>query len=283
MTYSSYPFSEYSLCFVDDVHPDILHTGHLSICSNHLLFPENVIEPLYRVTRQLVHALASQWVGINIVPNSSEDIWAVVGMSYYMTDIFMKKICGNNEYRYNQKKASDRVVDLDVGRSSLKDTGALVDLDPSEMDFMNSKAPLVLFILDQRLKKSGHSGLSRIITRFLLQVKTGDLQDGALTSSAFKRMCEKIGHINLETFFEQWVNGVGCPKFRVQQRFNKKKLVVEMSIHQVQADSVQPRDLMPETFMRDLKEDSRQVEVFPPQPVFTVLLVPFAAFPMTDN
>ena len=97
MTYGSYPFSDYSLCFVDDLHPDILDTGSLSICSSRLLFPEDVIEPLDRVTRQLVHALAVQWMGIDIVPKAPSDFWVVVGIAYFITDVFMKKLCGNNE------------------------------------------------------------------------------------------------------------------------------------------------------------------------------------------
>ena len=186
-----------------------------------------------------------------------------------MTDVFMKKISGSNEYRFNQKRASDRVVELDVDRPSLLGMGPLVDLDPSGAEFVALKAPLVLFILDQRLKKSGQSGMSRIITKFLVNAKTGDLVDGAITYSAFMRMCERIGHAKLQNFFEQWVEGTGCPKFRVQQRFNKKKLVVEMSIHQVQAENIQQREIRPDTFVRDMREEAAEVEIEPIQPVFT--------------
>ena len=133
LTYGSYPFSNYKVCFVDDLSLDIVNTGSLSICSNQVLFPEDIVEPLDRVTRQLVHAIASQWMGINIVPKEPADTWVVVGVSYFMTDIFMKKLCGNNEYRFRQKQASDRILDLDVARPSLYDTGAIIYLDPLEL------------------------------------------------------------------------------------------------------------------------------------------------------
>ena len=271
MTYGPYPFSSYSLCFVNDLHSDVIDTASLSICSNRLLFPEDVIEPLDRVTRQLVHALAVQWMGINIVPRNPSDFWVVVGVAYFITDVFMKKLCGNNEYRYNQKRAADRVVELDIDRPSLHDSGALITLDPSELEFLELKAPLVLFILDRRLAKAGTSGgLSRIITRILLNAKVGDLVNGAIDSPFFIRTCEKLGHMKFDIFFAQWVEGAGCPKFRVTQRFNKKKLVVEMMIQQTQAENVKDRDMDSVNFVRDVKEEHKAVYAGPIQPVFTV-------------
>lgn len=271
MTYGAYPFSDYKLCFVDDLHKDILDTGSLSICSNRLLFPEEIIEPLDQVTRQLVHALAVQWMGINIVPKQSSDFWVVVGIAFFITDTFMKKLTGNNEYRYNQKRAADRVVELDVNRPSLCDLGFIMDLDISELELMELKAPLVLFILDRKLAKAGgSSGLTRIISRIFLTAKVGDLPNGALDVLYFTKTCDKLGHLKLDSFLAQWVEGAGCPQFSVTQRFNKKKLVVEMLIQQKQSDNVKEPNLESRTFMRDVKEDRKAVYAGPIQPVFTV-------------
>lgn len=274
LTYGTYPFPNYKLCFVDDLHCDIVDTSSLSICSSRLLFPEDIIEPLDQVSRQLVHALASQWMGIDIVPKEAVDTWVVVGIAYFMTDVFIKKLSGNNEYRFRQKKASGRVLELDVARPSLYDTGPLTSLDPSELDFMAIKAPLVLFILDRRLTKtSGSSGLSRIISRVLLNARVGDMPNGAITTAYFTKTCEKLGHAKLDVFFTQWIFNAGCPEFRVSQRFNKKKLVVEMMITQTHRSELTDRDLDKNTFMRDVKEELRSVYAGPVQPVFTVRIL----------
>lgn len=275
LTYGSYPFTSYKLCCVDDLVADTVDTMSLSIFSNRLLFPEGIIEPLDRVTRLLVHALASQWIGVNIIPKEPTDAWAVVGIAYFITDMFMKKLCGNNEYRYRQKKASDRVCELDVARPSIFDTGSLIWLDPSELEFLTVKAPLVLFTLDRRLAKaSGSSGLSRIISRVFLNAKVGELPSSTISTAYFIKTCEKLGHAKLDTFFTQWVFGAGCPRFRVTQRFNKKKLVVEMLIQQVQGDQPTERDLEKESFMRDVKEEVYTVYAGVVQPVFTVCIIP---------
>ena len=272
MNYGSYPFSNYKVCFVDDTAEEVLHTAALSICSNRLLFPEDVLEPIDPVTRILVHALASQWIGIDIIAKDPVDIWAIVGISYFITDTFMRKLSGRNQYRFNQKKATDRVVELDIDRPSLGEMGPLLALDSSEMEFMTLKAPLVLFILDQRLIKAGSSthGLMRVISRIFLNAKVGDLANSALDTPYFVRQCEKLGHTKLEQFFAQWVDGAGCPKFRVGQRFNKKKLVVEMTITQVQNENLKDRDLESSTFIRDVKEDQNEIYAGGIQNTFTV-------------
>lgn len=270
LTYGSYPFSSYKICFVDDIPEDIIPTAWLSICSNHLLFPEEIIDLMYDTTRGLVHALACQWIGVNIIPKEPTDTWVTVGVAWYITDTFMRKLCGNNEYRFRLKQMSDKVCELDHERPSIYDMGNILKLDPSEIEFIALKAPLVLFILDRRLTKaSGKATMSRIISRLFLNARTGDLPNGVIASSQFQKTCERLGHAKLDSFFQQWVYGAGCPRFQATQRFNKKKLVVEMMIKQVQSEQPSNRDLERNSFMRDVKEEIRGVYAGTIQPVFT--------------
>lgn len=207
---------------------------------------------------------------MNLIPKEPADTWVIVGMAYYITDTFMRKLCGNNEYRFRMKQMSDRVCDMDYERPSIYDMGNYLKLDPSELEFIELKAPLVLFILERRLAKaSGKPTMSRIISRLLLNARMGDLANGAVTTSYFIRTCEKIGHAKLDVFFNQWVYGAGCPRFTATQRFNKKKLVVEIMIKQVQGENQPPRNLEKQNFMRDVKEEIRSVYAGAVQPVFT--------------
>lgn len=255
---------------MDDAWTDVLNSASLTICSSRLLFPDEHIDGIEDITRKLVHALATQWIGIDLVPAQATDIWVIVGLAYFMTDIFMRKLCGRNDYRYRQKLAADKVVKLDVGRPCLRDLGSILNIDPLQLEFMALKAPLVLFILDQRMLKGGSlTGVSRVISKLFLNAKVGDFTNGALDTAYFIKQCERIGHTKLESFFSQWIDGAGCPTFRISQRFNKKKLVVEMSIQQVQSERSDDRSLQSETFMRDVKEDKAEAYAAI-QPCFTV-------------
>lgn len=266
----SYPFSSYKMCFVDDSPEPTLPTACLSICSSHLLFPEDVIDTIYDTTRALVYALSCQWTGVNLIPKGPADTWVTVGIAWYITDAFMKNLCGNNEYRFRLKQMSDKVCDMDFERPSIYEMGNIVKLDPSELEFIALKAPLVLFILDRRLTKaSGKATMARIVSRLFIAARAGDVPNGAITSAYFQKTCERLGHAKLDSFFQQWVYGAGCPRFQATQRFNKKKLVVEMMIKQVQSDQPTTRDLGKNTFMRDVKEEMRGVYAGSVQPVFT--------------
>lgn len=270
VNYGSFPFTNYKLIFVDDLIQDVAHTASLSICSNRLLFPEDMLDPLDPNTRILIHGLASQYVGVNIIPKEATDMWCITGISGFMCDIFMKKLAGNNEYRFRQKIASEKVFELDYERYSIHQLGSVLDIDPSEYDFLALKSPLVLFIMDRRLAKaSGSTGMSRIISRLLLNAKTGDLDNGEITTDFFQKLCEKLGHQKFDAFFRQWVYGAGCPIFHVSQRFNKKKLVVEMIITQKQMERKTKPKLEPSNFMREIKEQVSEVWAPGIQPVFT--------------
>ncbi|KAL9623802.1 MAG: hypothetical protein Q9160_002033 [Pyrenula sp. 1 TL-2023] len=268
--YASYPFRSYSICFVEDLADDVVTFASFSLCSSRMLFPDEIIDPADDVTRKLVHALASQWIGINIVPKEPTDTWVIVGIAHFITDAFMRELSGMNEYRFRLKQNADRVCELDHARPSLHRMGSLLHVDRSELEFMELKAPLVLFILERRITKTtGMPRMPSIIGRIFLRATTGEIVNGELSTEYFQRMVEKFYHSKIDDFLSQWVRGAGCPSFRATQRFNKKKLVVEMLIQQMQGDQHVDRDLNPNTFLRDVKEDFQHVYAAPVQNVFT--------------
>ncbi|KAI8312847.1 Transcription initiation factor TFIID subunit 2 [Colletotrichum sp. SAR11_59] len=257
LTFARYPFESYKMCFLDDMVNDTVALQSMSFVSTRLLFPEEIIDPEVDVTRQLVFSLASQWSGINLFPNTRRDLWVVIGIAYYMTDLFLKKLCGNNDYRFRMKAMSDQLVNIDIKRPSLHELGNNLHLGDFEMEFMILKAPLVLFILDKRLMKApAQTNLTRIISRILYKANIGEKQsEWIINTESFQRVCEKNARNKLEAFWGQWVYGSGCPRFDVFQRFNKKRLCVEMNIRQVQDKALAEAQTLKKTeFLRAIKE-----------------------------
>ena len=268
--YIACPFRAYSMCFVEDIgsHPAVF--AGTTMHSTKLLYPEDVIDTAQDVTRTLVSAIASQWMGINIIPEQPQDTWAILGCAQLMTDLFMKELCGNNEYRFRMKQISDLACELDIERPSIYDMGAYLHIDPSEKEFLSIKSPLVLFILDRRIAKAaGTSKMPAIIAKILTRARTGDLANNCLSTDLFQKTCERFYHVKIDDFMSQWVKGAGTPRFEVTQRFNKKKLVVEMMIRQVQGTGQVPEELRPDTFLRDVREDFNGIYAAQPQNVFT--------------
>ena len=271
LNFGGYPFTDCRFVFVDDQIRNAEHTTSLSICSSRLLFGEDIIDPEIENTRTLVHAIASQWIGVSVVPNQRVDRWITVGLSHFMTDLFMKSLCGHNEYAFRQKVLSDRLVELDIDRPSLLALGETLQLGSFEYDFMALKAPLVLFILDRRIiKASGTTGLTRVISKIITTANTGTTIDSVLSTDSFRKTTEKITkYRQTESFWNQWILGAGCPRFSISQKFNKKRLCVEMTISQKQDTLPTQRKLEGGCFMREFKEDINGVYAGDLQPVFT--------------
>ena len=268
--YISCPVRSYAMCFVEDAPAETSIFAGVTICSTRLLYPEDVIDPAQEVTRKLVHAIVSQWIGVNIVAQNPRDNWVIIGGAYFIANLFMRELSGNNEYRAHIKQQADRAVELDHERPSIYELGATIHVDPSECDFLAIKAPVVLFILDRRIaKREGTSKMPGILGKILTRARTGDLENNALSTEMFQRTTERMGHEKIDDFLAQWVKGAGCPRFFARQRFNKKKLVVEMNIQQEQSDRQIARDIDPEFFMRDVHEEFHNVWAAPPQQVFT--------------
>ncbi|KAG4430248.1 hypothetical protein IFR05_014274 [Cadophora sp. M221] len=269
LAFGTYPFLDYRLVFVDDQIHDTEHAASLTLCSNRLLFPETIIDPEVEVVRTLVHGVASQWIGVGITPAQPHDRWITIGLSHYITGTFMKTLCGNNEYAFRQKTLSDQLVDLDFQRPSLYALGEVLHLGTFEYEFMKLKAPLVMFILDRRLvKATGSVGLPRILQKIVLLANTAS--ENTISTDGFRKLCEKITkYRQLDTFWNQWILGSGCPRFAISQKFNKKRLCVELSIAQKQDTMPTQRDLQKESFLREVKEEVHLVYASEVQPVFT--------------
>lgn len=273
LNFSSFPYSEAKFVFIDDQIRDIDHTASLSLCSNRLLFPRDIIDPEQEVIRKLAHALATQWLGIHVVPSQATDRWITIGLSHYMTGLFMKGLFGNNDYQFRQKTLADKLVEQDIQRPPLYALGEYLGVGSFESEFMDLKAPLVLFILDKRIiKASGTTGLTRVISKIVTGANTG-AGESILSTEGFRKLCEKVTkYRQTEPFWNQWVYGAGCPRFSIVQKFNKKRLCVEMKITQRQDAPVKPEavpSLTKQEFFREFKEDCAGVFAGEVQPLFT--------------
>ncbi|GAB1310889.1 Transcription initiation factor TFIID subunit 2 [Madurella fahalii] len=259
--FGRYPFESYKVCFVDDMVSDTAAATSMSLCSTRLLYPKDIIDPEIDVTRKLVHALASQYFGVHVVPNQRSDSWLIVGIQWFMTDLFMRCLCGNNWYRFHLKTLSDKLVEVDIHRPSLHDLGEHLHIGDFELEFMALKAPLVLYILDQRMSKiPGSTGIARVISGIVSTANiNATISNTSLSDSDFRKACEKKSQYRPDELWEQWVHGAGCPKLLIKQRFNKKNLNVDISIAQTQAKDNGPKAITKEDFLKELLEEVHEV------------------------
>lgn len=232
--YHSYPFGSYKVVFVDELPVQRFDSSTLSLMTVDMLHGDDAIEQAIESRQLLSHALACQWAGISIQPKAWADTWLVNGLALYITGLFLRKLFGNNEYRFRLKKDMQRVLERDNGSMHpICQPHVYEPPDPSSLPFINLKAPLVLHLLDRRLGKSGTSlGLSRVLPKIFLSAISGEMVNNVISTHSFLRTCRKVSGVDLRTFASQWIYGSGCPAFGVSATFNRKKMAVEITMRQ---------------------------------------------------
>lgn len=241
--FGSYPFTSYSLVFLPTLVTPTMDFASMTLCNTRQLYPPELIDTMLTTTDNLAWSLATQWSGVNITPLDLNDIWCCLGMAGYMVFQLMKKVLGFNEFKYRLKMNSEAIVELDWEKPPIGDTftnaSRPISWTSKDLDFIKLKAPMVLYILDRRMVKTERSfGMSRVLPKIFLQAMSGDLSNNSLSAAHFQHVCERVNRNKLEYFFQQWVYGSGVPIFRVTQRFNKKRMMVEMGIRQCQAQEL---------------------------------------------
>jgi transcription initiation factor TFIID subunit 2 len=233
-TLGSYPFSTFKMVFVDEPSPQCAISAGMTVLSSDLLYPPEVIDQAFITRPILSHALATQWLGINIIPRSYADLWLVNGLASYINALFLKTLMGNSEYRYKLRMEIEKCVAMDQGdQYPISIPGARDPPDPASLEFINLKAPLVLQMLDRRMTKLGTSlGLSRVLPKLFLESLSGQLKDNQLTSAHFLKLCRKMSGVDWTQFYEQWVLGSGCPRISVSARYDRPRKVIDFIITQ---------------------------------------------------
>ncbi|KAH9824294.1 hypothetical protein DFH28DRAFT_1103158 [Melampsora americana] len=239
--YGSYPYSSYKLVFLDMFSAThsigaTFNSATLTLYPSDLLYPSDIIDQVYETKSLLVHSLASQWVGVNIIPKSPSDTWLINGLSLYITAMYLKRVWGLNEYRFRLKKDMMKCVQLDVNKPPICQLGLPDAVDTEVLGFVNLKGSLVLYILDRHLRRSGGGtslGLSRVIPKIFLSAISGEMRDSRLSTNNFLRTCRKLSGNDMKAWAEQWIYSSGCPIFEVVTQFNRKKMVIELTMKQI--------------------------------------------------
>ncbi|KAJ2798530.1 hypothetical protein H4R20_004787, partial [Coemansia guatemalensis] len=232
--FGAYPYATYKVVFMEGLGRPVITCASLTILSTDFLHPATVIEQAYETRRTVGVAVAQQWFGTYIVAETWSDQWVVAGLAGYVASQFVRHNLGTNEQRYRLKRDMARVCHADVNQRPLSYAGQQAPWG-DEAEFMELKAPVVLYMLDRRMLKGGGTlGLRRVVAKLLVTAMGGELGAGnnCVGTAGFLRMCRRVSGVDVQAFADQWVFGTGCPVFHFSYAFNRKKLAVEIQMHQ---------------------------------------------------
>ncbi|ANM58552.1 TBP-associated factor 2 [Arabidopsis thaliana] len=234
---ANFPFGFYKQVFLP---PEMVVTSStsgasLSIFSSHILYDERVIDQTIDTRIKLASALAKQWFGVYITPESPNDDWLLDGLAGFLTDMFIKQFLGNNEARYRRYKANCAVCKADdSGAMCLSSSPSCRDLFGTHSIGMHGKirswkSGAVLQMLE---KQMGSDSFRKILQKIISRAKDPSNSIRSLSTKEFRQFANKIGNLErpfLKEFFQRWVASYGCPVLRIGLSYNKRKNNVEMA------------------------------------------------------
>ncbi|KAI5059244.1 hypothetical protein GOP47_0025563 [Adiantum capillus-veneris] len=231
---ASFPFGSYSHVFVDS---ELMTTSSsvgaaITILSSHLMVDERVIDQTMNTRIKLAHALAQQWFGVYISPESPSDEWLLDGLCVFLTDMFIKRHFGNNEAYYRHFKANEAVCKADIDMvpplscPSLHGTQRFGILN----HIYSWKSVAVIHMLE---KQMGPDAFRKILQRVILRAQDPVRKSRTLSAKEFRHFANRLGNLErpfLKEFFPRWVEFQGCPVLRMGFEYNKRRNMIELAV-----------------------------------------------------
>ncbi|CAI8610202.1 unnamed protein product [Vicia faba] len=258
-----FPFDSYKQVFVEpEMAVSSLNLGaSMSVFSSQILYDEKVIDKTIDTRVKLAYALARQWFGVYITPESPNDEWLLEGLAGFLADFFIKKHLGNNEARYQRYKANCSVCKVDNGGTTvLSCSASCKDLYGTHCIGLYGKirAWKSVAVVQMLEKQMGPESFRRILQTIVTRAQDKVRSVKTLSTKEFRHFANKVGNLErpfLKDFFPRWVGSCGCPNLRMGFSYNKRKNVVELAVLRgctaLQTSSTAVLDINPDTENRD--------------------------------
>ncbi|EFJ31790.1 hypothetical protein SELMODRAFT_408008 [Selaginella moellendorffii] len=236
---AEFPFGSYKQVFIDSEHSvaSLSVGASMAVFSSHLLVDERVIDQAIITQIKLSQALAQQWFGVFITPETDRDVWLLEGISGFLVHLFIRKFLGNNEALYRKFKAIEAVTDADVE--------SFPPLSPSSVPagvFRAEKLGLLgkirlwkaVTVIQMLEKQMGPESLRKVLQRIVSRAGEPCFLSSYFQGLQFRHFANKIGNLErpfLKEFFPRWVESQGCPLLRMGFEYNKRRNIVEFAVH----------------------------------------------------
>ncbi|RKP14468.1 hypothetical protein BJ684DRAFT_19130 [Piptocephalis cylindrospora] len=190
-----FPYPAYRIVFIKESIDVAIHGAGVTLLSENLLYPSSVMEQGFETQRILDLALATQWFGQYILPRNWSDMWLILGIAGHVSMQSMRQWWGGNETLFRLQKDIHRCCDLDVERDPLCEPTLRHPPYPETQEFMRVKAPLVLYMLDQKLVReiTSVAGSASATISSLLMVEGAKVQEGKGNGQATISLAANVG------------------------------------------------------------------------------------------
>ncbi|MBL0048199.1 MAG: hypothetical protein IPP32_08925 [Bacteroidetes bacterium] len=227
----TYPFNQYSQVMLQDYPFPGLNGQHmLGMLSDNYIDDYGVHQDFsYLWDGIAVQALAGQWFGNLISPQSWEDNWLNAAFAQYFAGCYTAKNNTKDEYLsyYIPFEKGTVLADWQSGYKH----PIRINLQKDTIGFVNDnyakyRGALVLRMLQ---KEVGETNWWNIIHTYVKKYAHKQV-----TTDNFIEVVNAVTGKSYQWFFEQWVDAIGLPEFKVTQVYNLPKKELELHVSQTQ-------------------------------------------------
>lgn len=244
---SRFPYGSYKLVFVDQCYNLASSYSTMGIFSVELLHSPRVIEQVFSTRRTLALAIAQQYFGCYMLPNTWSDWWLAQGIAGFLAGLYSCRAFGNTDHQHWLIEEQRRVCEYECGHSlpplsaaAASGSGAsgelhVLLLSEPERNCLQSKAQLVLRMIQLKI---GQDLLLQVFNKLLTLASTASADDTALwinlsvSTAGFVKAILTVSGKDLSHLMEQWVYKSGAPRFHCSFSFLRKKNIVELRLKQ---------------------------------------------------
>lgn len=222
-----YPYEKYSQACVENFPFGGMENISATTLTAHCLSDERGLrdDP---ATGLVVHEAAHQWFGDLLTCNDWSHIWLNEGFATYFTFVYFEKTRGRDEFLAMLRDAQDRYANGDRG-SGRRPIVHDVYRDPIDLFFGGHTYEGGATRLHLLRHVLGDAAFERGIRLYTAE----NTNRGVVTDDLRAAMQEASG-VDLEEFFEQWLDSPGYPEFEVFWRYDDAKQQVLLTVDQVQ-------------------------------------------------
>ncbi|MBK8553627.1 MAG: HEAT repeat domain-containing protein [Ignavibacteria bacterium] len=227
----NYPYAEYSQVVVQDYPFPGLNGQNtaVTISDNYIDDDRTHADFLYLWDGVALQALAGQWFGNLIMPESWEHIWLNQSFTQYFAGLYTGHINGHDEYLtyYYPFEKGAVIGDWNSGYRHPVVTKSFSDVGSFTSDnYAKFRGALVLRMLSKEL---GDENWSKAIKHYV-KMNAGR----QVTTESFIKAIEESTGESMEWFFDQWIYKTGLPFFGVTKKYDADNKELTIIVSQTQ-------------------------------------------------
>ncbi len=180
-----------------------------------IFYDENAFEGK-GLNRLIAHELVHQWFGNSVTEKDWSQLWLSEGFATYLTNLYIEKNEGHNEFIQQLKKDRQRVIHFQKQfKAPLQDT-----ITKNLMELLNPNAyQRGAWVLHMLRNEVGHEKFQQIISTFYRKYKYSNA-----STNDFFEIVEKLTDKSFDDFKNEWTASTEIPTFKIQKNENKFKI-----------------------------------------------------------